>query len=56
MAQLNPFFFMIDGFRYGFTGHADGSLTIGALVLVALNLGLWMLCHVLFARGWQLKS
>lgn len=55
-AHANPFFFMIDGFRYGFTGHADGPLLAGAAALAALNLALWLLCHVLFARGWRMKS
>ena len=26
LAHVNPFFYMIDGIRYGFTGHADGSV------------------------------
>ena len=30
ISHFNPFFYMIDGFRYGFTGHADGHLAIGA--------------------------
>ena len=56
VAQANPFFFMIDGFRYGLTGHADGPLVVGAVVLTVLNVALWILCHALFARGWKLKS
>lgn len=56
VASVNPFFFMIDGLRYGFTGHADGSLALGAAVLTVLNLALWALCHTLLARGWKLKS
>jgi ABC-2 type transport system permease protein len=27
--QLNPFFYMIDGIRYGLTGHHDGNLVLG---------------------------
>ena len=26
VTQYNPFFYMIDGFRYALTGHAEGSL------------------------------
>ena len=33
IAAVNPFFYLIDGIRFGFTGHADGSLATGALVL-----------------------
>ena len=34
IALCNPFFYMIDGFRYGLTGHAEASLLVGALVLI----------------------
>jgi len=53
---LNPFFYMIAGFRYGFIGHADGSLTAGIAVLIAANAGLWILIHRLFAIGYRLKA
>src|SRR5215470_416747 len=56
IAHLNPFFYMIDGFRYGFTGHADGSLTAGLLVLTVVNTLLWALAYWMFARGYRLKS
>jgi ABC-2 type transport system permease protein len=55
VAHLNPFFYMIDGFRYGMTGHADGSLAAGIAVMVAANLGLAVLAHRLFAVGYRLK-
>ena len=47
---------MIDGFRAGFIGHADGSLTIGIAVMVGINAGLLALTHILFARGYKLKA
>jgi ABC-2 type transport system permease protein len=56
VAHLNPFFYMIDGFRYGFTGHADGSLTAGLTVLAVVNVLLWTLVHRMFARGYRLKA
>jgi len=56
ISSYNPFFYMIDGFRYGFTGHADGSITTGVVVLVALNLVLWALCHWVFKKGFRLKA
>ena len=55
IAHANPFFYMIDGFRYGFIGHADGSLTAGIVVMAAVNLALWTLCTRLFASGYKLK-
>jgi ABC-2 type transport system permease protein len=54
-AHLNPFFYLIDGLRFGFTGHADGSIVIGAIAVSAVNLALWLLAHALFARGYRLE-
>ncbi len=56
VSHINPFFYMIDGFRYALTGHADGDITAGVLVLLALNFALWVFCKHLIARGWRLKS
>lgn len=56
IAHLNPFFYMIDGFRYGFIGRADGSLAIGVAVLIGVNAALLMLCFRLIARGYKLKA
>jgi ABC-2 type transport system permease protein len=55
-AHLNPFFYMIDGFRYGFTGRADVSLAVGVAVLVAVNAALLLLCFRLIASGYRLKA
>src|SRR6185295_15733668 len=56
VAHMNPLFYMIDGFRYGFIGHADGSLTAGILVLLGANAALLWLTHRLFATGYHLKA
>lgn len=56
IALANPFFYMIDGFRYGFIGQAEGSLAVGVVMMVALDLALIMLCHQLIARGYKLKA
>ena len=55
-AHLNPFFYMIDGFRYGMTGHADGSLIAGVWVLIGANVALAVACHRIVAAGWRLKA
>ena len=55
LAQFNPFFYMIDGFRYGFIGYADGNIAAGVVVMAAINLTLWTLCTRLFAIGYKLK-
>jgi ABC-2 type transport system permease protein len=56
IAVLNPFFYLIDGFRYGFIGHADGSLWVGALVVLTANAALWTLVHRMIATGYRLKA
>ncbi len=56
VAKFNPFFYMIDGFRYGFIGHADAPLGIGIAVMVVINVSLWALCHRMFATGYKLKA
>ncbi|MGH6989013.1 MAG: ABC transporter permease [Stellaceae bacterium] len=55
-AEFNPFFYMIDGFRSGFIGHADGSIPVGIAVMVGVNLALLAITHLLFARGYKLKT
>ncbi len=56
VAQFNPFFYLIDGFRYGFIGHHDASLALGIAVVVIVDVALWMICHRMFAKGYKLKS
>ncbi|MGH7123943.1 MAG: ABC transporter permease, partial [Stellaceae bacterium] len=56
VAHLNPFFYMIDGFRYGFTGAAEGSLVAGVTVMGLLDLLLLAWCHRLFVTGYKLKA
>ena len=55
VAHLNPFFYMIDGFRYGFIGHADGSLAVGVAVLAGADLLLGLAIWRLIARGYKLR-
>lgn len=55
-AHLNPFFYMIDGFRYALTGRADMALGLGVTVMGATTLAMWAVCQQLFARGYKLKA
>ncbi len=54
--HFNPFFYMIDGFRYAMTGQADASIAIGATVLIASNILLYFACYKMIAAGYRLKS
>ena len=55
-SHFNPFFYLIDGFRYGFIGHADGSIAIGVVSMGVLTTGLFLWCWRLFVTGYRLKS
>lgn len=55
-SQFNPFFYLIDGFRFGFIGRADGSMLIGALVVLGANIVLALIAHRILRRGWRLKA
>jgi len=56
IAYYNPFFYMIDGFRSGFTGHADGNILIGIALLMACNMGLAFLSYKMIKAGYKIKS
>jgi ABC-2 type transport system permease protein len=56
VSHANPFFYVISGFRYGFLGVADSPIAVGAILLLAINLALGLLCYTLLKRGWKLKS
>jgi ABC-2 type transport system permease protein len=56
IALLNPFFYMIDGFRYGSIGHHDGNLAVGVAIMVVSNAALWALCHWMFKSGYKLRA
>ncbi|PCI51479.1 MAG: multidrug ABC transporter permease [Alphaproteobacteria bacterium] len=55
ISQLNPFFYLIDGFRYGIIDHADGNLVIGVVYIAVLNLILGLLCYRMFRSGYKLR-
>lgn len=56
VALCNPFFYMIDGFRYGLTGQTEAPLFVGVLVLLAFNGALLGGCYLMIARGYKLKA
>ncbi|HEY4345672.1 MAG TPA: ABC transporter permease [Parvibaculum sp.] len=56
ITHWNPVFYLIDGFRYGFTGHADGSVLTGVALTIAVNAVLWLISDRLFRKGYRLKS
>jgi ABC-2 type transport system permease protein len=55
-SKFNPFFYLIDGFRYGFIGRAEGSLAVGAGLTGALVLFLGWGCLRMFQTGYKIKT
>lgn len=56
VCHFNPFFYMIDGFRYAITGYTDGTIMTGILVMTGMNIVLWTATTMLFTSGYRLKS
>lgn len=56
VSHFNPVFYLIDGFRYGFTGTAESNLAVGIALTLALILGLAVWCYLLFRSGYKLKD
>jgi ABC-2 type transport system permease protein len=53
---VNPFFYIISGFRYGFLGTADSPVLLGGAVILLLDIALGALCYALLRAGWKIKS
>ena len=56
VSEANPFFYMIDGFRYGFIGESDGSLTFGLIYLTVLSAIVWLIAYLLYKKGYKIKT
>ncbi|MEQ1618254.1 MAG: ABC transporter permease [Terricaulis sp.] len=56
ISHYNPVFSLIDGFRYGFIGHADAPLLLGAAITGALALALTWCCWAMIESGYRLRS
>lgn len=56
LAHFNPFFYMIDGFRYAITGHNDGNILCGVIYILAINLLLAIIIYKMIKKGYRIKS
>ena len=56
VCHFNPFFYMIDGFRYAIVGHTDSSAMVGLAVMGCTNVVLWIVTAHLFNKGYRLKT
>jgi ABC-2 type transport system permease protein len=56
LAHYNPFFYMIDGFRAGFIGHADSNIAFGIVFLTLVNIVLALLTFMMLRTGYKIRS
>ena len=56
LSHFNPFFYMIDGFRYGFFSAGDVNPFVSLLVTAALAVGVSALAFVLIHRGYKIRN
>jgi ABC-2 type transport system permease protein len=56
VCHFNPFFYMIDGFRYAIVGYTDGTIGTGMAVISITNIMLWGITTTLFSKGYRLKA
>ncbi len=54
-SRFNPFFYIIDGFRYGFFGLSDVSPAQSLAIVAACAVALATLTLALLGRGWKLR-
>ncbi len=56
IAFFNPFFHMIDGFRFSFIGSSDGSIFFGIIYLFSLSIIIWFIAFLLYKKGYKIRS
>ena len=56
VSLINPFFYMIDGFRYGFIGASDASITVSFAVVSFLFIFLLIISYFILKSGYKLRS
>ena len=56
ISSYNPFFHMIDGFRYSFINSMDGSIKFGLTYLIILSILMWIIAYTLYKKGYKIKS
>ena len=56
ISYINPFFYMIDGFRFGFLGKSDGSINVGIIYLTVLSILIWFIAFYFYKKGYKIKS
>ena len=56
LSNYNPFFHMIDGFRYSFINEMDGSFSFGLIYLGVISIISWLIAFQLYKKGYKIKT
>jgi len=56
VSKMNPFFYMIDGFRFSFLNRSDSSIQLGIIYLSVLSIIFLYISFILFKTGYKTKS
>ena len=56
LSHYNPFFHMIDGFRYSFINNMDGSFKFGLIYLTIFSILTWLIAFQLYKKGYKIKT
>tara|TARA_Y100000816_G_scaffold288312_1_gene272650 strand:+ start:1651 stop:2463 length:813 start_codon:yes stop_codon:yes gene_type:complete len=56
VSYFNPFFHIINIFRYGFLGVSDGNIYFGIIYLPLLSLSAWFIAYILYRNGYKIKT
>ena len=56
MSYFNPFFHIINIFRYGFLGISDGDMFFGMIYLPVLSVIGWFIAFTLYKNGYKIKT
>jgi len=55
ISEFNPFFHIINGYRYGHLGVSDGSIKFALFYLIVLSCLSWFAAYILFKKGYKIK-
>lgn len=56
VSQYNPFFYMIDGVRYGMTGYHDGNLLFGGVYVAICGVATFLISVYILHKGYRIKN
>ena len=56
ISHINPFFYLIDGFRAGFFGRPDAPIEVSICVVSMVSIFLSLGCFLLIRSGYKLRG